>query len=232
MRKLNIFLIGMVMALTLPSLSATEQGQVNQAARIITDFKALPEKSIPRHIMRNAEGFAILTVVKGGFIFSGKVGEGVVVARTGNGWSGPSFIRTGGAGFGPQAGGEVTEFVLVLNTPEAVRAFSRGENVQLGGALSVAAGPYGRTAAADVTPTAAIYTYSRSKGLFAGASLEGTVLITSKGENADYYGRRVSADSILNGNVSPPRGAFVLLRKLGHRSHMAYSDPTQKTTKS
>ena len=79
-----------------------------------------------------------------------------------------SFVRTGGAGFGPQIGGEVTELVLVLNTPEAVKAFSHGGNVQLGGELSVAAGPYGRTADADVMPKAAVYAYSRSQGLFAG----------------------------------------------------------------
>jgi len=215
MKKLHILWIGLALTLMMPDLNASEQGQVNQAARVITDFKALPEKRIPRAVMRDAEGLAILTVLKGGFVFSGKVGEGVVVARTRDGWTGPSFIRTGGAGFGAQIGGEVTEFVLVLNTPNAVRAFSHGGNVQLGGALSVAAGPVGRTAAADVMPKAAIYTYSRSQGLFAGASLEGTVLVTNKGANADYYGRRVSAEDILSGQVAPPKGAHVLLNKLG-----------------
>jgi lipid-binding SYLF domain-containing protein len=83
----------------------------------------MPERSIPRSVLRNARGLAIITVVKAGFIFSGKGGKGVVVARTGHGWSGPSFIATGGAGWGLQAGAEVTDFVLVLNNSDAVRSF-------------------------------------------------------------------------------------------------------------
>ena len=85
-----------------------------------------------------------MTVIKAGFGFSGRGGKGVVVARTRNGWSGPSAIGTGGAGFGFQIGAEVTEFVMILNTDEAVKAFSRDVNVTLGGDISVAAGPIGR----------------------------------------------------------------------------------------
>ena len=82
--------------------------------------------------MRDAKGLAILTVTKGGFIFSGRGGTGIVVARTEKGWSGPSAIGTGGIGFGFQAGVQVSELVIVLNTPEAVNAFSKGGNVTLG----------------------------------------------------------------------------------------------------
>lgn len=80
-------------------------------------------------------------VIKAGFGFSGRGGKGVVVARTRNGWSGPSAIGTGGVGFGLQIGAEVTEFVFILNTDAAVQAFSRDVNVTLGGDISVAAGP-------------------------------------------------------------------------------------------
>jgi len=111
------------------------------------------------------------------------------VARTGDGWSGPSFIGTGGAGWGPQIGAQVTDFVIVLNNESAVRAFSKGGNVTLGADASVAAGPVGRAAEADVTPRAAIYTYSKTKGLFIGASLEGAVIDTRQGANEHYYGR-------------------------------------------
>ena len=97
-----------------------------------------------------------MSVVKAGFIFSGKGGHGVVVARTGHGWSGPSFVGTGGAGWGLQIGAEMTDFVIVLNNEDAVRAFSRGGNVTIGADVSAAAGPVGRAAEADVTPTAAI----------------------------------------------------------------------------
>src|SRR5438067_3747975 len=160
--------------------AATEQEVVNQSAAILRQFKRMPERGIPQSVMRNAKGLAILTVVKVGFGLSGKGGQGVVVARTGNGWSGPSFVGTGGAGWGPQIGAQITEFVFILNTNRAVRAFSRDGNLTLGADASVAAGPVGREAEAAFTPTAAIYTYCRSKGLFVGASLEGDVIATLK----------------------------------------------------
>jgi SH3 domain-containing YSC84-like protein 1 len=190
------------------------QDDVDQAASIIKRFEEIPENSIPPAVLRDAKGLAILTVLKAGFIFSGRGGSGVVVARTGKGWSGPSAIATGGAGFGLQIGAQVTEFVIVLNTYDAVKAFSRGGNVALGTDLSVAAGPVGRTLAADVTPMAAVYTYSRSQGLFAGISLEGTILAAKDETNARYYGRSVIPEDILAGKVKPPRGAQILLKVL------------------
>jgi lipid-binding SYLF domain-containing protein len=195
--------------------AATEQEVVNQSARILRDFHRMPEQGIPQSVLRNAKGVAVLTVVKIGFGISGKGGQGVVVARTGNGFSGPSFIGTGGAGWGPQIGAQITEFVFVLNTNRAVRAFSHDGNFTLGADASVAAGPVGREASAAVTPTAAIYTYSRAKGLFAGASLEGSVIATQKTANARYYGRDVTAADILSGSVPAPPRAGVLMRALG-----------------
>src|SRR3982751_1632252 len=105
--------------------AATEQEVVNQSASILRQFKQMPERGIPRSVLRNARGLAILTVVKVGFGLSGKGGQGVVVARTGNGWSGPSFIGTGGAGWGPQIGAQMSELVFILNRNGAVRPFSR-----------------------------------------------------------------------------------------------------------
>jgi SH3 domain-containing YSC84-like protein 1 len=178
--------------------------------------------------MADAKGLAILTVLKAGFLFSGQGGLGLVVGRTttgwmrvgrgkygrGAGWSAPSAIGTGGAGFGFQVGAEVTEYVMVLNTDEAVKAFSRGGNVTLGGDVSVAAGPVGRTAAAAVTPVAALYSYSRSQGLFAGVSVTGTVIATRDGANKEYYGRKVTPDEILSGQVKPPASAHKLQEEL------------------
>jgi lipid-binding SYLF domain-containing protein len=195
--------------------AATEQEIVSQSASILRNFRRMPEKAIPALVLRNAKGLAIVTVVKVGFGISGKGGQGVVVARTGRGWSGPSFVGTGGAGWGPQIGAEITDFVFVLNTDEAVRAFSRDGNVTLGVDASAAAGPVGRDAHVGVTPTAAIYTYSRSKGLFAGASLEGAVIATQKTANARYYGRSVRARDILSGRVTAPGGASALRTALG-----------------
>jgi len=191
------------------------QDSVDQAVDIIKKFKEMPEQSIPESILRNSRGLAILTVVKAGFILSARGGQGVVVARIStNDWSGPSAIATGGAGLGFQIGAQASEFVLVLNTPEAVKAFSRGGNVSLGTDLSVAAGPVGRNLAVDVAPTAAIYTYSRSQGLFAGVSLEGTVIVTRNGSNKDYYGKSVEVEDILKGKIPAPAGAQQLIKEL------------------
>lgn len=218
MKKSRFVLLAALLALAVSGTSlkagTKEDQEVQQAAAIMHRFRSMPEKNIPHHVMRDAKGLAILTVTKGGFIWSGKGGHGVVVARTKNGWSGPSFIRTGGVGFGAQIGAEVTEYVLVLNTPEAVQAFAKDANVELGGSLSVAAGPVGRNAEAGVTPKAAVYSYSRSQGLFAGASLEGAVVATNKKANQRYYQTPISASSILRGNGHKPASSGQLISSL------------------
>ena len=200
---------------------ADMQDDVDQAVSIIERFQAVPEKAIPQAVLKDARGLAIMTVIKAGFGFSGQGGKGVVVARTRNGWSGPSAIGTGGVGFGLQIGAEVTEFVMILNTDAAVQAFSRDVNVTLGGDISVAAGPIGRSAEIGIAPVAAIYTYSRSQGLFAGVSLEGTVIGTRDDANAEYYGRRVTPEEILSGKISPPPGATRLVQVLTNQMFTA-----------
>ena len=216
MKPILLFALFLALAATFnPSVTyGGMQDDVEQAVTIIQRFKDMPEKSIPREVLRDAKGLAIMTVIKAGFIFSGRGGAGVVVARTAKGWSAPSAIGTGGAGFGLQIGAQVTEFVIILNTYEAVQAFSQGGNVQLGGDLSVAAGPVGRSIEAGITPFAAVYTYSRSQGLFAGISLEGTVIATRNDANAAYYGRSITPKEILYGKVKAPAGARALQKQL------------------
>jgi lipid-binding SYLF domain-containing protein len=137
-----------------------------------------------------------------------------VLARTENGWSAPSAIGTGGLGVGFQAGVQVSEHVIILNTPEAVKAFTQGSNFTLGANLSAAVGPIGRSAEAAVTPYAAVYTYSRSQGIFAGLSLEGAVLATRYEANEEYYNKPVYTADILEGKVTPPAGAQKLIDAL------------------
>jgi len=198
-----------------PALGAPMQTTIRDSAEIVRDFTRIPEHAIPPSVLRDAKGVAILRVLKGGFIVSGRAGEGVVVARLpGGGWSGPSAIAAGGAGFGFQVGGTVTEFVIILNTQAAADAFAHGGNVEFGGALSVAAGPVGRTGEAGVLPVAAVYTYSRSQGLFAGASLEGTGLVEQSDKNTAYYHRRVTPEQILRGRVASPASAAPLIAAL------------------
>ena len=193
---------------------ADMQDDINQAVSVLERFQEIPESAIPEVIMREARGLAILTLTKAGFVFSGRGGSGIVVARTDKGWSGPSAIGAGGMGFGFQAGAQVSELVIVLNTPDAVVAFAKGGNVTLGGAMSLAAGPVGRDLEGSMAVGAVMYTYSRSQGLFAGVSLEGTVVYTRDEANAEFYGKPVQAKEILSGSVAPPAGAQKLLKFL------------------
>src|SRR5260370_2502993 len=135
-----------------------EQDTVNRCAMIPGRLQQMRQKEIPRDVLRHERGLAVMSVVKAAFIFSAKGGQGIVVARTPHGWSGPSFIATGGGGWGLQAGAEVTDFVIVLNNNAAVQAFSRGGNLTVGAYLSAAAGPVGRPPAGAVMATPAPYT--------------------------------------------------------------------------
>jgi len=219
----------LMLTLSLASLCYGEslQSDIDRAAVMIRNFKRMPETSIPEEVLNNAEGLVILNEVKGGFIFSGGVGSGLVIARLGHGWSAPSAIGTGSVGWGFQAGGQVTDLILVLNTKSAVNAFAQGGSVTLGGNLSIAAGPVGRTLGADlVLPPAAIYTYSISRGVFGGISLKGAVFVERAGDNAAFYGFPVTPYQLLYGDVAPPESAKVLYNRRSHHRYPRF--PRQK----
>jgi lipid-binding SYLF domain-containing protein len=206
-----ILTIAFTLCLGTSALQAAVEDDIDRGVSIIERFQEIPETAIPPAVLRDAKGLAILTMTKAGFIVSGRGGPGIVVARTPTGWSGPAAIGTGGLGVGFQAGVQVSEYVIILNTQEAVNAFSKGTNFTLGGNLSAAIGPIGRSAEAGVLPQAAIYTYSRSQGIFAGVSLEGTIIMTRYEANEEYYGKPVYPSEILAGDVKPPASAQKLL---------------------
>lgn len=160
-------------------------------------------------MLKRAKGLAIVTVLKAGFLFSGRAGSGVIVARLENGsWSAPSAIAMVGAGAGGMIGVELTDFVFILNTADAVKSFSQFGSITLGGNISVAAGPLGRNAeaaaAASTSGIAAVFSYSKTKGLFAGISLEGSVIVERREANRKFYGNNCTAKMILSGHVDPP----------------------------
>lgn len=137
-------------------------------------------------------------------------------------WSAPSAIATAGAGFGGQIGFELTDFVFILNDAAAVRTFSQVGTLTLGGNVSIAAGPVGRNAeaagAASTKGVAAVFSYSKTKGLFAGVSLEGSMLVERKDANEKLYNSRVSARQLLSGTIRPPPAADPLLSVLNSRA--------------
>lgn len=192
------------------------ENECEKASKTLASFLADPDhpesalNSIPKAVLQRAKGLAIFTVLKAGFVWSGKVGSGIVIARLEDGsWSAPSCIATGGVGFGLQVGADYSEFVVVLNSADAVKAFAQGGNVTIGGQLSGSVGPIGTGGAvtAALSHPTPLYTYSQSKGLFAGLSLEGTVLIERKDTNAAFYGQPIPAFDLLTGKVPPPEAA-------------------------
>ncbi|OXC60440.1 hypothetical protein C358_04155 [Cryptococcus neoformans MW-RSA852] len=200
------------------------QEETRKAAKILRSFVDANnnglDKVIPRTVLERAAGFAIFTVFKAGFLFSARAGSGVVVARLPDGtWSPPSAIGLGGLGFGGQAGAEVTDFLIVLNSRSAVTSFMSAGSLTIGGNLSVAVGPLGRNAEGSGAlnskgKVAAMYSYSKTKGLFGGVSVEGSVILERQDANRLAYGGNPSSKQILSGIFDPPEWADVLIDQL------------------
>lgn len=198
-----------------------------KAAKILASFIkpnqiAGANDVIPPHVLQNAKGLAVITVLKAGFLFSGRAGSGVIVARLPDGsWSPPSAIVTAGAGVGGQIGAELTDFVFILNSKSAVESFAQMGSVTLGTNVSIAAGPLGRNAEAAGTASlksvSAVFSYSKTKGLFAGVSLEGSAIVERREANRKFYGNNCKARNILAGQVEAPPACEPLMRVLESR---------------
>ncbi|XP_030265106.1 SH3 domain-containing YSC84-like protein 1 isoform X4 [Sparus aurata] len=188
------------------------RSEAKKAAKILREFTEIsnrngPDKLIPAHVIAKAEGLAIISVIKAGFMITARGGSGIVIARMADRrWSAPSAIGIAGLGGGFEIGVEVSDLVIILNQRRAIEAFTKGGNLTLGGNFTVAVGPMGRNVEADVAlrSTAAVFTYARSRGLFAGISLEGSYLIERKDTNRKFYSQDIRASAILNGDVEPP----------------------------
>lgn len=210
-----------------PSPSAHGILTNRKAAKILSSFVkpnqlAGPDQIIPPHVLKNAKGLAIITVLKAGFLFSGRAGSGVIVARLPDGsWSPPSAIVTAGAGVGGQIGAELTDFVFILNSQSAVESFAQMGSVTLGTNVSLAAGPLGRNAEAAGTASlksvSAVFSYSKTKGLFAGVSLEGSAIVERREANRKFYGNNCKARNILSGQIEAPPATETLMRVLESR---------------
>ncbi|KFP76850.1 SH3 domain-containing YSC84-like 1, partial [Acanthisitta chloris] len=191
------------------------KSEAKKAAKILREFTEItsrngPDKIIPPHVIAKARGLAVLSVIRAGSLLTARGGSGIVLARLPNGtWSAPSAIGIAGLGGGFEIGIEVSDLVIILNHERAVEAFAKGGNLTLGGNLTVAIGPLGRNLEGDVAlrSSAAVYTYCKSRGLFAGVSLEGTCLIERKETNRKFYGQDIRASAILLGDVPFPAQA-------------------------
>ncbi|XP_035500964.2 SH3 domain-containing YSC84-like protein 1 isoform X2 [Scophthalmus maximus] len=216
------------------------KSEAKKAAKILTDFTEIssrngPDKLIPPHVIAKAEGLAIISVIKAGFMITARGGSGIVIARLADRrWSAPSAIGIAGLGGGFEIGVEVSDLVIILNQRRAIEAFTKGGNLTLGGNCTVAVGPMGRNVEADVVlrSTAAVFTYCRSRGLFAGISLEGSYLLERKETNRKFYTRDIRASAILNGDVEPPSECYALYHILDAYAEAYTADWTSKNKRS
>ena len=178
--------------------------KVDDAVRVLEEMMREADKSIPRELFENAAGIAIIpNVIKAAYIIGGRHGKGVMVVRTGGRWSDPAFISVTGGSFGWQAGVESADIILVFRTPRSVENITRGK-FTLGADAGVAAGPVGRSAEAstDAALKAEIYSYSKSRGLYAGLSIQGASLSIDDKANQSFYGiQKIKPEQIFEGKT-------------------------------
>jgi lipid-binding SYLF domain-containing protein len=203
--KLMVFAVTALMfgTLTTHALADGESSKVEDCVEVVKAVKAIPEEGIPPILMKNAQGVMIIPgVIKVGFVIGGRYGTGILTVRDEKGhWTDPIFVKIAGGSFGWQIGAQSTDLVLVFKTKSSVNGILKGK-FTLGADASVAAGPVGRSAegATDVTLKSEIYSYSRSRGLFAGISLDGAALMMDDDGDAAFYGKKhASPKSILAG---------------------------------
>ncbi|MBI5576690.1 MAG: lipid-binding SYLF domain-containing protein [Deltaproteobacteria bacterium] len=217
---LPVIVLSLVAAASQSFAAAKEAARVETATDVMEKIMGIPEKAIPPALLSNAHGIAIVPgVIKVGFILGGQYGTGVLVVRDKNGgWSNPVFVKLMSGSVGWQIGAESTDFVLVFKTPKSVEGIMKGK-FTFGADASIAAGPVGRRGKAetDVELKAEIYSYSRSRGLFAGISLEGSSMQIDHDADAAFYGKKdVLPREIVEGaGIETPPAAARLKNALG-----------------
>jgi lipid-binding SYLF domain-containing protein len=207
MKKFSIFLI---VALTgimgLAHRSGAEEDTkwtrlVEECGNVLSEVQKMPDQSIPEDLIRGCAGIAVFpSTVSGGFIIGAKYGQGIIMVRdekTGE-WMPPAIFTMAGGSFGWQIGGQATDFILLIHNHRSVDGILQGK-FKLGSGISVAAGPVGRATemGTDIQLKGGIFSYSRSRGLFAGAKLEGAVITEDLDGDESLYGKDLTAREIM-----------------------------------
>jgi lipid-binding SYLF domain-containing protein len=206
--------------------SAREEGLLLTATEVLQDVQGMPDQRLPDTLLAHAYGIAVIPdVTKIAFFFGGRHGNGVLVVRDTltSPWSNPVFVSLTGGSWGLQAGAQSSDIILVFTTKGGIEGIAGGK-LTLGADASVAAGPVGRqgSAATDVS-LAEIYSYARTRGLFGGIAVDGSVIAIDKSANADLYNKHgVTATEIFSGQApTPPETAQRFLTRLAETTHTA-----------
>lgn len=205
--------------------------RLSDAKTVFEEIMSAPDKGIPGDLLEKAHCIVIVPGLKrGGFVVGGQYGKGVATCRQPGrkGWTGPSTIRMEGGSFGLQIGAGETDIVMMVMNESGANKLMKSE-FTLGGEGAAMAGPVGRqaTAETDAYLRAEILSYSRSRGLFAGAVIKGSTLRSDDKDNQALYGKRVEHEDILRGRVAAPAAAAPLLKALSK-----YSDAENKPANS
>ena len=216
----NVLMVSIAgLGLVLPALASDRDddiGRIQKATQVFHEIMTTPDKGIPRDLLSKAKCVAIVPgEEKLAFIFGGNYGKGLATCRTANGWSAPMFVAVGGGSVGFQIGGSFTDAVMLFMNDHALQSLM-SDKFKIGADATVAAGPVGRQAAAgtDVKLNAEILSYSRSKGVFAGVSVDGAVVQADHSGDKAMYGSDVTHQEILSGKVAVPEPARRLLEEL------------------
>jgi lipid-binding SYLF domain-containing protein len=199
------------------------QKRLDNAATVLQEISAAPDKGIPEDVLNSAKCVAIVPhMVKAGLGIGGQHGKGVATCKNTQGWSAPSFFTISGGSFGLQLGAEGVDLVMLVMNEQGMQALL-SDKFQVGGDASAAAGPVGRDAAAgtDWKLKAPILTYSRAKGAFAGISLNGSVIRQDKDATQALYGQPINSQQLLAGQTPPPPEAKSFLNTVARTQNVA-----------
>jgi len=198
--------------------------RMQKSVEVIQAIMSTPDKGIPEEVLSGAKCIVVVPdLIKGGFIFGGKHGRGVASCRTPEGWSAPAFVSVGGGSWGLQIGVEGVDLVMLVMNDRGLQHLLSSK-FELTGEGSVAAGPVGRhtSAGTDITMNTEVLTYSRSKGVFAGLTLEGAVVEQDNDSTRAIYGENMRFREILSGHVPAPASAEPFMKAVADASHQAH----------
>jgi lipid-binding SYLF domain-containing protein len=210
----GLALIGTTLSAFGDSDKAKLDDRLTSAQSVLNEIMATPDKGIPRSILAGASCVVVIpSYKKGAFVIGAQYGQGVATCRSPNGWSAPVFVQLTGGSFGWQIGGQSTDLVLIAMNQNGLQDMLKNK-FKLGADAAASAGPVGRNAQAgtDWKLNAEFLTYSRSKGLFAGLDLDGTVMSQNQDDTRTMYGANVPFESILKGNQPVPPSAKPFVR--------------------
>jgi len=207
--------------------------RLQSSVDVIHAIMATPDKGIPEEVLNDAKCIVVVpNLIKGGFVFGGKHGRGVASCRTAEGWSAPAFVSVGGGSAGLQIGVEGVDLVMLVMNDQGFQHLLSSK-FELTGEGSVAAGPVGRHASAgtDWKMTTEVLSYSRSKGVFAGLTLEGAVVEQDNDSTRAIYGKQLEFRNILSGKVATPKSAEPFMKAVAEAREQARIAEVKENTK-